>query len=462
MTHVHFIGIGGSGLSAIARLLQESGYTVTGSDRALSTFAEDLQAAGVKIYIGHHPRNVQGADWVVRSSAVPDDNPEVKAAEMAGIPVYKRADFLGKLMESKTGIAVAGTHGKTTTTAMIAFVLAEMGRHPSFIVGGVMNDYGVNARAGGGDLFVIEADEYDRMFLGLKPRIEVVTSVEHDHPDCYPTYEDMVTAFESFVALLPHNGTLIACIDDPGASSLLNKARHEGHRVIGYTLQDEMTIQASRWMQARKIKPNNRGGYDFEALSNLRDGTAVKVHLQVPGQHNVRNALAALTVVAVLGLSTKEAGAALGRYSGTSRRFQVMGERNGILAIDDYAHHPTEIKATLAAARTRYPKRRLWAVWQPHTYSRTKALFQDFVGSFKDADEVIVTEIYAAREPREDFSAAQIVAAMKHPSTRFIASLDETIECLLKNLRRNDVLIVLSAGDADRISTEVLGKLAAA
>src|SRR5512140_1526992 len=225
MTHVHFIGIGGSGLSAIARLLQESGYTVTGSDRTLSTFAADLQAEGTTIYVGHHPRYVQGADWVVRSSAVPDNNPEVRAARMAGIPVYKRADFLGKLMEDKTGIAVAGTHGKTTTTAMIAFALSEMGRNPSFIVGGVLQNYGVNAQAGSGDTFVIEADEYDHMFLGLRPRIELITNVEHDHPDCYPTYADMMTAFESFVALMPPTGTLVASVEDRGAANLLSKAR---------------------------------------------------------------------------------------------------------------------------------------------------------------------------------------------------------------------------------------------
>ena len=188
MTHVHFIGIGGSGLSAIARLMDDSGYTVTGSDRAVSKFTTDLQAAGLRIYIGHHPHNIEGADWVVRSSAIPDDNPEVVAARNAGIPVYKRADFLGKWMEDRTGIAVAGTHGKTTTTAMVAFALSELGLDPSFIVGGVMNNYGINARAGKGAPFVIEADEYDRMFLGLKPRIEIITNLEHDHPDCYPTF----------------------------------------------------------------------------------------------------------------------------------------------------------------------------------------------------------------------------------------------------------------------------------
>jgi UDP-N-acetylmuramate--alanine ligase len=459
MTHVHFIGIGGSGLSAIARLLSESGYTVTGSDRAMSTFAADLQAAGATVYIGHHPHHVQGADWVVRSSAVGDDNPEVKAAQIAGIPVFKRADFLGKLMEDKMGIAVAGTHGKTTTTAMIAFALTEMGRNPSFIVGGVLKNYAVNARAGGGDAFVIEADEYDRMFLGLRPVIEVITNVEHDHPDCYPTMEDMVQAFESFVALLPYNGTLIASVEDPGAAALLNNARHAGRRVIGYNMQGDMTIKASNWIQARNVKSNERGGFDFEASTNFGDVQLTKVSLQVPGEHNVRNALAALAVVATLQLSIKDAAAALRRFAGTGRRFEVEGEEKGVLVINDYAHHPTEIKATLAAARSRYPRRRIWAVWQPHTYSRTKTLFSEFTEAFSDADEVIVTEVYAAREPREDFSAAQVVKQMHHKSARFIASAEDVAEYLHTKVRENDVVLVLSAGDADQIATNLLTAL---
>ncbi len=459
MTHVHFIGIGGSGLSAIARLLSESGYTVTGSDRVMSSFAADLQSAGARIYIGHHPRHVEGADWVVRSSAIPDDNPEVKAALMAGIPVYKRADFLGKLMADKIGIAVAGTHGKTTTTAMLAFVLTEIGRNPSFIVGGVMKNYGVNARAGGGDLFVIEADEYDRMFLGLKPRIEVITNIEHDHPDCYPTYEDMISAFQSFVALLPPDGTLVACIEDSGSGTLLNNARHLGRRVVAYTLQGDMTIKASHWVLARGIKINQRGGYDFEAAANFGEVDSTKVSLQVPGEHNIRNALATLAVVATLGLSIKDAAVALRRFVGTGRRFDVLGESRGGVVINDYAHHPTEIRAPLAAARSRYPKRRIWAVWQPHTYSRTKALFNEFAQAFADADEVVVTEVYAAREPKQDFSAQEVVKAMDRPTAHFIADIDDASEYLLKYTRKDDVVLVLSAGDADQISENLLDGL---
>ncbi len=460
MTQVHFIGIGGSGLSAIARLLLESGYRVTGSDRALSPFALDLQKAGVTIYMGHHPRNIAGADWVVRSSAIPDDNPEVRAARAAGIPVYKRADFLGQLMSDKTGIAVAGTHGKTTTTAMIAWILSELGRDPSFIVGSTMTNLGVNARAGKGNVFVIEADEYDRMFLGLKPRIEVVTSLEHDHPDCYPTFEEMVSAFESFVDLLPADGALVACADDSEAVALLSRARKDGKNVVAYSIQGELTINSPQWVQARALKSNLMGGLSFEAVSNLSGGlSATKVELQVPGEHNVRNALAALAVVETLGLSFQKAAQALQAFQGTGRRFEVQGQAKGVTVIDDYAHHPTEIRATLAAARARYPGQRIWAVWQPHTYSRTQALFSEFSRAFKDADEVIVSEVYAAREPKQEFTSAEVVSAMPHAAVHYIPTLDEITQYLLKHLKSGDVLLVLSAGDADQVSRDVLAGL---
>jgi UDP-N-acetylmuramate--alanine ligase len=458
MTHVHFIGIGGSGLSAIARLLLESGYTVSGSDRAMTPFADEVRKAGATVYVGHHPRNLGGADWVVRSSAVTDDNPEVRAAKKSGIPVYKRADFLGELMSDKTGIAIAGTHGKTTTTAMTAWTLSELGRDPSFIVGGVVNDLGVNARAGKGNTFVIEADEYDNMFLGLKPQIEVVTSLEHDHPDFFPTFESIVESFQKFVDLLPADGTFIACVEDAGAMGLVSYARKAGKNIVGYGVQSEMTINSPLWMMAREVKPNKRGGFNFVASSNI--GTtgleSVEVSLQVPGKHNVRNALAVLAIIDVLGLPREKAAKALSEFTGTGRRFQLRGEINGISIFDDYAHHPTEISATLAGARARYPERRLWAVWQPHTYSRTKTLFLDFSRAFKDADEVIVTEVYAAREPKEDFTSAEIVSSMPHLSARYIGTLSEVSTYLLVHLKPGDVVLVLSAGDADQVSTDVV------
>ena len=450
MTRIHLIGIGGSGLSAIALLLHEMGYTVTGSDRADSPFVRELQAAGVTISIGHSPENVSGADLVVRSSAVSDDNPEVLAARTAGIPVLKRADYLGQLMSGKTGIAVAGTHGKTTTTAMLAWVLSKLEQDPSFIIGGVINNLGVNAHAGKGPHFVIEADEYDRMFLGLKPVIAVVTNIEHDHPDCYPTAKDFQRAFEAFASLLPENGTLIACTDDPGAAELTAKARKMNKQVITYGLA------ASADVSANNLKPNQNGGFSFETTIL---GRRLTVSLQVPGAHNVRNALAVLAVTGLLGLNMEHAARALNAFTGVSRRFEVKGEVNRIVVIDDYAHHPTEIRATLAAARSRYPKSRIWAVWQPHTYSRTRTLFDAFTRAFEDADQVIVSEVYKAREPLQDFSAEQVVKTMPHPAARFIAGLADICNHLLENLRPGDVLLVLSAGDADQVSREVLTRL---
>ncbi len=460
MKNIHFIGIGGSGLSAIARLLKESGYEVTGSDLALSPFAVELQKIGITVHIGHDPKNIDGAEAVIRSSAIDDDNPEVKAAQQAGIPVYKRADFLGQLMAQKMGIAVAGTHGKTTTSAMIAWILYKMERDPSFIVGSALNNMKVNARAGQSNFFVIEADEYDRMFLGLKPHIAVVTNLEHDHPDCYPTYDDMYSAFKEFVDLLPSDGTLIVCAEDKGAVSLLSYGRSKRLNVLSYSLQTEMTINSPQWLQARTPKANARGGFDFSAMTNMSGVVSMmNVSLQVPGLHNVRNALAALSVMATLGIPLQEAANALNDFTGTGRRFEIVGETKGVTVIDDYAHHPTEIRATLAGARARYPERRIWAVWQPHTYSRTQALFMEFSRAFTDANEVLVTEVYASREAKQEFSSAEVVSSMPHPSARYSGSLADTTDYLLKNLRSDDVLLVLSAGDADQISADVVKKL---
>jgi UDP-N-acetylmuramate--alanine ligase len=458
MKHIHFIGIGGSGLSAIARLLLESGYTVSGSDRALTPFADEIRHAGATVYIGHHPRNLKGADEVVMSSAISLDNPEVQAAKHSKIPVHKRADFLGQLMADKKGIAIAGTHGKTTTAAMIAWALHQLGRDPSFIVGGVLNNLGVNAHAGKGSTFVIEADEYDNMFLGLKPQLAVVTSLEHDHPDMFPTLEDMYASFEKFVDLLPEDGTLIVSAEDSGAMTLIPHARRKGINHIAYYIQSDRTISAPYWVMAREAKANKRGGFDFVVSSNLGGVglSSVEVSLQVPGKHNVRNALAVFAIADVLGLPREGVASALGKFSGTGRRFQLRGEANGISIFDDYAHHPTEIKATLEGARARYPERRIWAVWQPHTYSRTQTLFLEFSRAFKDADEVIVTEVYAAREPKQDFTSAEIVSAMPHMSACYIATLPEVTSYLLRNLKPGDVVIVMSAGDADQISTELV------
>ena len=465
MTHVHFIGIGGSGLSAIARLLREQGYVISGSDRALSPLAAELQKDGITVCTGHAPQNITGADWVVRSSAIPDDNPEVLAARKAGIPVYKRADFLGSLMAppEKDGIAIAGTHGKTTTTAMIAWALAGLGAQPSFIIGGVSQNFGVNAHVGSGRAFVIEADEYDRMFLGLRPRFAVITNIEHDHPDIYPTAQEFFDAFRQFIRLIPENGALVTSTEDAGSTMLAEEARHAGIRVIDYYIQQKDSIRHTEWIEAVNVRPNATGGYSFDIHARIsgREELVQNIQLSVPGLHNVRNSLATLGIVGLMGYRLGDAAASLAEYKGTGRRFEVKGEAGGVTVIDDYAHHPTAIRATLDAARARYPSRRIWAVWQPHTYSRTMSLFDEFASSFGQADEVIVSEIYAAREPVQPFSAGEVVHAMKHKSAHFIPAIKEISAYLISHLQSGDVLIVMSAGDAEQIGVDVLSGLQA-
>ena len=459
---VHFIGIGGTGLSAIARVLLESGYHVTGSDRTLSPLAKSLQADGVRIDIGHRAENVGDAQLVVRSSAVPDDNVEVLAAQKQGIPVLKRSEFLSSLMDEHFGIAVAGTHGKTTTTAMIAWMLTFLKQDPTFISGGVLNNLGTNAHSGKGQAFVIEADEYDHMFLGLKPKLAVITNIEHDHPDCYPTADDFFKAFDEFASQVGSDGTLLVCTNDRGAAQLGRIAIERGQKVFSYAIRDSNNGSADQMADylADTLTPNQYGGMSFIARctsAGRQFELRPAINLLIPGKHNIQNALATLAVAHQMQLSVEQASQALSEFRGTGRRFEVRGEINRITVIDDYAHHPTEIRVTLSAARMRYPKSKLWVVWQPHTYSRTRLLFNDFVAAFEQADHVVVTEIYAAREkqPDDGFSSRQVVAAITNPDARYIPDFSQASTYLADRLMPGDVLIVLSAGDADQISTRV-------
>ena len=455
------IGIGGSGLSAIATLLLERGYRVSGSDRQETLQTRRLVESGARIFYAHHAENVAGANLVVRSSAVRDDNVEVLAAQAAGIPVLKRAEFLEQMLAGKQPIAIAGTHGKTTTTAMVAWVLTALGADPSYVIGGEAVNLGRNAHAGAGQFFVIEADEYDRMFLGIRPFVALVTNVEHDHPDCYPTPEDFYQAFLEFTRWIQPGGVLVACVDDPGAARLQAEAGSAGVKIVSYG------IGAGPYdYQAVNLQPNANGDLTFDVL---RQGFPLvdQVALQVPGEHNVRNALAALCVVDRLGFNLDDAVKALHQFRGAGRRFDVRGEFSGVTLIDDYAHHPTEIRATLAAARMRYPHSRLWAVWQPHTYSRTRGLFEAFSTAFDAADCVLVTEIYPAREtaPSDGFSSRQVADAIAWrdqnagKTTLFAHDLQNAVDQLAGKLRSGDVMVVLSAGDADWITVELSRRL---
>ncbi|MGH2621325.1 MAG: UDP-N-acetylmuramate--L-alanine ligase, partial [Anaerolineales bacterium] len=394
---IHLVGIGGAGLSAIARILIERGEQVSGSDQANSPFAAALAAAGVPVTIGHRAQAVAGADLLVASSAIPAGNPELVAAAAAGIPVLRRPAFLRELVNGYQTLAIAGTHGKTTTTAMIAWILSEAGLQPSFIIGGVPPDFGVNARHGAGRQFVIEADEYDRTFLALHPFLAVVTNVEHDHPDYYPSAAEFRVAFEQFVSQIQE--TLIVCADDPVAAEL----NAPGLRRISYGLSP-----AAEW-RAEELRDNAAGGSDFLALR----GTELMglVRLRLPGLHNVRNALAAIAAVDPLGVGFGAARSALAKFRGVGRRFEIIGEAQGVTVIDDYAHHPSEIEATLQAARQKFPQADLWAVFQPHTYSRTKAFAARLARAFGAADHVIVVDIYASREaPDPEVSAERLAA----------------------------------------------------
>ncbi len=451
--HTHFIGIGGTGLSAIARVLLERGEKVSGSDRVLSPLAADLQQAGAQVFTGHAAENVQGADLVVRSSAVPEDNVEVAAAKAAGISVQKRSEYLESFLGGQFTIGVAGTHGKTTTTSMIVWMLHQLDLDPGFIVGGTVQNLGVNASAGSGDLFVIEADEYDYMFWGLRPTIAVVTNVEHDHPDCFPTERDFMAAFEGFVQKISSDGTLVACLDDPGAAHLLAYAGFRDQHWLAYGIED----QAADYYALNLVsRPNS--GYQFDFFRD--EEFLVPVKLAVPGIHNVQNAMAALVTAELLNLDLEAAASALSSFSGSGRRFELLGQAMGVQVIDDYGHHPTEIKATLQAARARYPDSRIWAVWQPHTFTRTLGWLERFGSAFADADQVIVTGVYAAREKApEGFQLDQVAEAIQNPQARAIQSLDEVTAALLDEVAEGDVLIVFSAGDATQVSSGVLAGL---
>jgi UDP-N-acetylmuramate--alanine ligase len=451
---IHLVGIGGSGLSAIAQVLLEEGYAVSGSDQQASVATEGLAARGAQVAIGHRAENVVGADLVVVSSAIPQGNPEIAEARARRIPIVKRAELLGRMMRDRRGVAVAGTHGKTTTTGMIAQILLEAGQDPTFIVGGVIGSLGTNARAGSGP-FVIEADEYDRTFLGLQPWAAVVTNVEHDHPDCYPTFEAMFGAFGEFVDLLPPNGVLVACRDNPPARELGAQRANKGQLVVMYGLND-----TAAW-RAVDVQLNNAGGSDYVLLRHGQ--SAGLVRLRVPGLHNVVNSLAALAVADQLGVPFAQASKSLTEFRGVLRRFEIKGEAAGVTVVDDYGHHPTEIKATLAAARARFPGRGIWAVFQPHTYSRTKALIDDFAKAFTDADHVIVTDIYASRECNTlGISSADIVARMndaRRREVRHIPGLDQAAAHLLANVKPGDVVITLSAGDGNLVGEKLLAGL---
>lgn len=435
---IHLVGVGGFGMSAIARVLLQRGYRVTGSDRAANALTQQLSAEGARVYVGHAADQIGDAQAVVISSAVQPDNPEVLAARNRGVPVWKRAELLAALLAGYQTLAVAGTHGKTTTSAMLAHILRATAHDPSYIVGGVMANTGDNAHHGAGRAFVIEADEYDNMFHGLRPSVALVTSLEYDHPDFFPTYDAMIASFAAFVRQIDPTGRLIVCAE----GGALRLAAVGPAPVVTYGLH------AGDW----RVADLAYEGDQMRFVVRCGDQVAATAALHVYGQHNALNALGAALAAEAYGVPLATALAALTTFRGTGRRFEVKGEVDGVVVIDDYAHHPTAIVATLEAARQRYPNHTVWAVWQPHTFSRTLELLDEYARAFDHAHHVLVTDIFPAREPFTDrIHSRDVVARMSHPDARATGDLSATAQVLIVEAVAPAVVLVMSAGDAPKI-----------
>lgn len=446
---VHFVGIAGAGMSALAELLARRGITVTGCD-ASPNKNEALEQLGIAVEPRHDPAHVIGAQAVVATSAMQRDHPELARARSLGIPVIRRAEALAGAVELGKTICVAGTHGKTTTTVMTTEALAAAGRNPTGIVGGRVASWGGNLSAGGDELFVVEADEYDRSFLALSPTVATITNVEADHLDIYADLDDIRGAFAQFAS---RARAIVLCADDPGASSI---ALTPSAVIVRYGIDSP-----NARLIARDLRSED-GGSRFTAVC---DGSEeVEIRLRVPGRHNVLNALAALGSGHALGVPLAAMAPGLAAFGGVERRFQRLGEVRGVAIVDDYAHHPTEIRATLAAARTAYPGRRIIAAFQPHLYSRTRDFAGDFGGALAGADNIYLTEIYGAREkPISGVTAALIDGAARDAgrAVTWRGERDALAAALAAGTKPGDVVITLGAGDITRTGPELLALLSA-
>jgi UDP-N-acetylmuramate--alanine ligase len=442
---IHMVGIGGIGMSSIAEVLLNRGYDVTGSDLETSDTTERLEDHGATVYKGHAAEQVGAADVVVYSSAIdPRENPETQEAERRRISLIPRAEMLGELIRMKYGVGVAGTHGKTTTTSMAGLVVTEGGFDPTVIVGGKVTAFGSSAVAGEGDVIVIEADEYDRTFLRLTPSIAVVTNVEEDHLDIYDDLDDIKDAFTQYANSVPFFGAAILCLDDPNVQAIVGDVER---RVITYGTTRQAEVRAEN---VRRDGLQTR----FDVMK--RDERLGEVELQVPGIHNVRNALAAAAVGLELEIDFGQIRDGLEAFTGVRRRFEKVGEARGVTVLDDYAHHPTEIRATLDAASQGYPDRRVVAVFQPHLYSRTRDFLDDFARSFFETDLLVLTDIYGAREePIEGIDGerlAERAGEFGHRAVHYVPDKTDLPGELLDVTRPDDVVLMLGAGDIWRYS----------
>lgn len=454
---VHFVGIGGVGMSGIAEVMNTIGYEVSGSDLTTGPLTEKLKAAGIKVYTGHAAKNVRDVDVVVTSSAVPPDNPEIKVARTRMIPVVPRAEMLAELMRFSNGIAVAGTHGKTTTTSLIASILAEGNLDPTYVIGGKLNSSASNAKLGGGQYLVAEADESDASFLYLQPMLAVITNVDADHLSAYDgDFDRLRDAFVEFLHHLPFYGLAIVCVDDDNARRLLSQITRP---VVRYGIEQDADVCASNISTAGLQST-------FDVMLPDRDAP-LSITLNLPGRHNILNALAAIAVAFELGVDDQAIKTALKNFAGIGRRMQIYGDISipaGIITmVDDYGHHPTEVAATLEAVRSGWPDRRLVVVFQPHRYSRTLDLFDDFSAVLADIDVLLICKVYAAGEkPIKGANARALCAAIRQRgkvNPILVQDVDEVEQELISVLEDGDVLLTLGAGSIGRVAAELPRKL---
>jgi UDP-N-acetylmuramate--alanine ligase len=448
---VHFVGIGGIGMSGIAEILINMGFTVSGSDKNLSEITERLKKLGAKIYKGHSAANVKEVDVLVYSSAVHLDNPEIIRAQQLKIPVIRRAEMLAELMKMKYGIGIAGTHGKTTTTSMIGLILTEAKMDPTIIVGGKLSGLGgTNARLGQGSFIVVEADEFDRSFLQLTPSIAIITTLEREHLDIYSDLEDIKKAFIEYANKVPFYGFVVLCLDEDALLDIIPQIKK---KIITYGLTSQSDLQA--------IDPKfDKSKSEFTLL--YKGENLGKVELSVPGVHNIRNSMAAIATALELNVPFDTIKKAIKAFTGVFRRFEIKAEIGGTMIIDDYAHHPTEVAASLLAAKTGW-KKRVIAVFQPHTYTRTRDFYQEFGKAFFNADMLVVTDVYPAREePIQGVDGELIANAAKtygHKNVHYIKDKKDIPDFLMKNLGKDDLIVTLGAGDIYKFGEELIAKL---
>lgn len=441
---IHFVGIGGIGMSGIAELLMNLGYRVSGSDLKMSEITERLSGKGASIGYGHSPENLaEDVDVLVYSSAVKSDNPEVLAADKRKIPVIPRAEMLAELMRMKYSIAVAGSHGKTTTTSMISMILAAANWDPTIVVGGKLKALGSNAKLGSGDFLVAEADESDGSFIKLIPTVAVVTNIDPEHLDHYGDLETLKGSFSDFLGRLPFYGFAVLCLDHPNVQELIPGVKK---RVVTYGYSRQADYVLEEVVQK---------GLETELTPLIRNSTMPSLQVALPGNHNALNALAAVAVCNELGVPYEQIAKGLQEFSGVARRFEVKGERGGVTVVDDYGHHPEEIKNTIQTARDVWSARRIVAVFQPHRYSRTRDLFKEFTMSFNDADVLIVMEIYSAgEEPIEGIDGKFIFNGIRehgHREAYMTPSITETVDFLRENTKEGDIVMTLGAGDVYKV-----------